>query len=288
MRAAGSDVEGEADRSGLFELVFSARRVLVIAFVVCGITGYLFSGLMRRAYRAAATVASVQSVNPGLAGGPSGLLGSLALTSLGLAPTADKNEAKEILHSRAVIQQFITERNLLPVLCKSGALDCDSAGSDGALAAERQMNDAVDLFRDNLLAVKEDTLSGMIYVSVVWYDRVLAADWCNGLIELTNRRMQGKARDLAAQRVKFLREEYERAEIVSVQSAVSSLLQAELSRAMDASTKPEYALRVVDRATVPDDRYPVRPRKAVIGAASGVFGALLTLAVAAMRRRRAR
>ncbi len=98
--------------------------------------------------------------------------------------------------------------------------------------------------------------------------------------------MQGKARTLAARRIDFLRQEYQKADTVNLQASISTLLQTDLSRAADANTRPEYALRIVYCAGVPDDRHPVRPRKAVLGVICGVVGALLTLAVLGVRRRR--
>jgi len=287
MSGADATVPGPSGGGGLYELVTTSRRLLLIVFVVCAAAGYLLSGLMRRAYRAEAVVVPVQSSTQGLMSGLSGLLGSSALAGLGMAPTADKNESKETIQSHALIRQFITERNLMPRLCQSDAIDCDAKAPATGLAAERQMNDAIKLFRDDLLSVDEDTLTGVIHVSVIWYDRVLAAQWCNGLIELTNRIMQSKARELAARRIGFLQEEYKRADTINLQATISTLLQTELSKSTDASTRPEFALRVVDPASVPDDRHPTRPRKAVIGAISGVLGALLALAVVGVRKRRA-
>jgi hypothetical protein len=288
MSEADARVDSRPGGSGLYALITASRRLLLIVFVVCAAAGYLLSGLMRRAYRGEAVVVPVQSAPQGLMSGLSGLLGSSAMQGLGMAPAADKNETLETLRSRALVRQFIGERNLLPQLCASKAIDCDDAAPAGGIAAERQMHDAIKLFRDDLLSVDEDQLTGVIHVSVVWYDRILAAQWCNGLIELTNRHMQSKARELAASRIGFLNQAYQRADTVNLQGSVSTLLQAELSRAADASTRPEYALRVVDPASAPDDRRPVRPRKAVIGAASGVLGALLALAVVGVRKRRAR
>jgi uncharacterized protein involved in exopolysaccharide biosynthesis len=287
MTVAEPTVGGRQYGSGLVELVTGSRRLLLAVFVGCAAAGYLLSGLMHRAYRADAVVVPVQAGPQSLAGGLTGLLGSSALAGLGMAPSADKNEAKETLRSRSLIRQFISEQELLPELCGTGAIDCVPGPPATGLALERQMDDAIKLFRDDLLAVDEDTLSGVIHVSVVWYDRIRAAQWCNGLLELTNRVMQAKARKLAANRIDFLRQEYQRADTVNLQSTISVLLQAELSRSVDASTRPEYALRIVDPASVPDDRYPARPRKAVIGAASGVLGALIALAVVGVRKRRA-
>ena len=251
MTTAESTVASRRGGGGLYELVTTSRWRLLTAFLVCAAAGYLLSGLMRRAYRAEAVVFPVQPASQGLMSGLSGLLGSSALSGLGMAPSADKNETKETLQSHALLRQFINEHNLLPQLCKSKAIDCDAKAPTAGLAAERQMDDAVKLFRNDLLSVDEDSLSGVIHVSVVWYDRVVAAQWCNGLIELTNRLMQDKARTLAARRIDFLRQEYQKADTVNLQASISTLLQTDLSRAADASTRPEYALRVVDPRASP-------------------------------------
>ena len=279
-------MNNESERHGLFGLLLANRWRMLAAFLVCGVATYFLSLLMHRAYRAEALVVPVQSENNSLTGGLTSLIGATALGSLGFAPTADKNEALETLQSRVLVRQFIVERKLLPIICQAKAIDCDSAADTPELTAERQMNDAIKLFLDDLLGVNEDTISGAIHVSLVWYDRVLAADWCNGLIALTNRRMQESARDLTAKRIEFLKAAYARTEVVTAQTAISTLLQTELSRALDASTRPEYALRVVDPASPPDDRAPARPRKAILAAVAGALGALLALMYGAWRRRR--
>jgi len=276
----------DSKRQGLFGLLLDCRWLMLTCFLALGLATYLLSYLMHKAYRAEALVVPVQNDNSSLSGGLGSLVAATAFTTLGLAPGADKNEALETLQSRVLARQFIVERNLLPILCKSDAIDCDSPADTPTLTAERQMNDAIKLFTDDLLGVNEDTVSGAIHVTLVWYDRALAADWCNGLIALTNRRMQESAHDLTSKRIEFLKAAYARTDVVTAQAAITTLLQTELSRALDASTRPEFALRVVDPATPPDDRKPARPRKAVLGAIGGVLGALLALAYGGWRRRR--
>ena len=275
-----------AGELGLFDSIVASRLAMFIAFIVVAPIAYFAAGRMTRAYKAEALILPVESSAVGLAGGLSSLVGASALAGLGLSPSVNKNEAIETLRSHALLRQFIEERHLLPLLCRSEAIDCRTQRGDSSLILEREENDAVKLFRDDLLSVSEDTLSGVIHVSVTWYDRTLAADWCNGIIAMTNRRMQDKARDVAARRVQFLRHEYDRAEIVSLRASISTMMQSELGREMDAGTRPDYALRILDPAGVPDDRRPVRPRRAVIGAVSGVVAALLILGWTSLRRRR--
>jgi uncharacterized protein involved in exopolysaccharide biosynthesis len=276
----------DSDRGGLFGLLIDCRWLMLTAFLACGLATYLLSYLMHKAYRAEALVVPVQSDSSSLSGGLSSLVAATAFTTLGLAPAADKNEALETLQSRILARQFIVERKLLPVICQSKAIDCESQADTPALTAERQMDDAIALFTDDLLGVNEDTVSGAIHISLVWYDRVVAADWCNGMIALTNRRMQESAHELTQKRIEFLKAAYARTDVITAQVAITTLLQTELSRALDSSTRPEFALRVVDPATPPDDRKPARPRKAVLAAVGGVLGALLALAYGGWRRRR--
>jgi LPS O-antigen subunit length determinant protein (WzzB/FepE family) len=274
---------------GLVGLIWRRKWKLLAVFLLCGLSAYFLSGLMRRAYRAETLIFPAQSGNSGLLGGISSLVGSSAISGLGMAQDVNKNEAMGTLTSRALIREFIKQRGIVPVLCRERAVVCYDETHGGSLAAERNMNSAVKLFQSDLLTVSEDQVTGVIRVSVVWFDRQVAADWCNGLVALTNDRVQQKNQSMAERRIAYLRQEYEKATIVPVQTAIGSLLQLELSKEMDADSRPDYAFHIIDSASAPDDRFPVRPRRAVIGVAAGCFGSLVALAVFGfLRARKAR
>ncbi len=207
-----------------------------------------------------------------------------ALASLGLGQNTTKDEALVTLQSYQLVRQFIVDRDLVPLLCSTRAIKCHSNEDGGPLEQERRLNDAIKLFRDDLISVTDDVHTGMIRVSMTWYDRQQAADWCNGLIALANTRMQAVVREQSRTRLKFLEQEYEKTDVLSLRSSISTVMQNELVRAMDAGTKPDFAVRPVDQAFVPDDRYPVRPRKIIIGVCAGLIGALLMLAWSVYRR----
>jgi LPS O-antigen subunit length determinant protein (WzzB/FepE family) len=289
MSAYHEQSQNSAGGETLIGLIWRGKWILLAVFLVCGLSAYFLSGLMRRAYRAETLIFPAQSGNSGLLSGISSLVGSSALSSLGMAQDVNKNEAMGTLTSHALIQEFIKQRGIVSVLCRERAITCYDEARGGSLAVERNMNSAVKLFQSNLLAVNEDQITGIIRVSVIWFDRQIATDWCNGLIALTNDRVQQRTRSMAERRIAYLHQAYERATIVPVQTASASLLQMELSKEMDASSRPDYAFHIIDAASTPDDRYPARPRRAVIGAAAGCFGFLVALAVLAyLRARKAR
>jgi LPS O-antigen subunit length determinant protein (WzzB/FepE family) len=289
MSLTNAHAQDSAGGESLMSLIWRFRWKLLLVFLVCGLSAWLLSWLMRPAYRAEALIYPAQSGNGGLLSGLSSLVGASALTSFGMAQEVNKNEALGTLTSHELIQDFIKQRGIVSVLCREHAIKCYDETRGGSLAAERNMNSAVALFQSDLLTANEDQITGIIRVSVVWFDRQTATDWCNGLIALTNDRMQQKARSMAERRIAYLRQEYEKATIVPVQTSIATLWQGELSKEMDAGSRPDYAFHIIDPASTPDDRIPVRPRRAVIGAAAGCFGFLVALAVFAFQRtRRAR
>src|SRR5262249_24530742 len=140
------------------------------------------------------------------------------------------------------------------------------------------MHAALKLFQDHILSVDENQLTGVVHISVIWYDRRLAAEWCNELIEMTNLSLQKYSADAASMRVKYLKQEYGNTSVVPLQTAIGTILTSELTKQVDAATRPDFAWRVVDRAYPPDDRRPARPLKWLVATVAGLMGTLLLLA----------
>lgn len=262
------------------------RWQLIVAFLVLGLLGYAGSWLMRPAYRAEALVMPAQSQTTGLLSSLSALAGTSGLLGFGLANDADKNEAMATIRSRVVLATFVVQEGLVAKFCSEKVIICAKKSIDAALSDERDLDESIRLIRDDLLSVGEDAATGIIHVSITWFNREEAAKWCNALIALTNSTMVARARGLAIDRVAHLTEELSKASLVSMQAAIGTLLQAELSKELDAGTRVEFALRFVDPASIPDDRYPVRPRRALIAVLAGSLGAAMWLAYCAFRARR--
>jgi hypothetical protein len=246
--------------------------------------GYLVAALlMRQAYRAEAVVMP-REVSP--SGMLAGLVGGALPDALGgllKDQGVDKNVPLQTIGSAELLRRFLTEHDVIRVLCAAKAIDCNDAPHDPALNEDRTMHAAVKLFQDHILSVDENQLSGVVHLSVIWYDRRLAAEWCNQLIDMTNQSIQKYAADAASTRVKYLNREYGNTPLVPLQTAIGTLLTSELTKQVDAATRPDFAWRVIDRAYPPDDRRPARPLKWVIATVAGLLGMLMLLGVLAWR-----
>ena len=115
----------------------------------------------------------------GGAGSLSGQLGglasiaSLAGVNLDSAGSAER-EAKAILESHRMDEEFIKQNNLVGVLL--------------AKSKEPTLWLAVKAFREGVLTIKEDKRTGLTTLAVDWKDPAVAAQWANGFVALANER----------------------------------------------------------------------------------------------------
>jgi uncharacterized protein involved in exopolysaccharide biosynthesis len=250
------------------------KSILIVA-LLCGAAGFGAFYLMRPAYRAQAIVMPVHNASHNIFGGLAQGLGGM----LGLAGDVDKNEPIQVIGSRTLLKGFIEERNLVELFCRIKAIKCIKSGLGDAIDQEHFLNSTIDRFQKRILGVTENNTTSSVRVSITWYDRVVAAQWCNDLIELTNRTAQARAQAISEMRTKYLRQEMETTSVVSLQSALSTLLVSEMTKKMDAATQPQYAWHVIDPATPPDDRFPAGPGRWVFALAASLIGSLLWIGV---------
>jgi capsular polysaccharide biosynthesis protein len=271
----------------LLAVVKVNRGKLVLAFLGFALAGYLIAAfLMRPAYRAETVVMPRETSASGMLAGLVGGALPDALGGLLKDQGVDKNVPLQTIVSTELLRSFLTEHGVIRVLCAEKAVDCNNAPGNPALNDDRAVHAAVKLFRDHILSIDDNQLTGVVHISVIWYDRKLAADWCNELIEMTNLRIQKYAADNASMRVRYLKQEYGNTPIVPLQAAIGSILTSELTKQVDAATRPDFAWRVLDHASPPDDRRPARPLKSLIASVVGLMGVLILLAILAWRSRR--
>jgi uncharacterized protein involved in exopolysaccharide biosynthesis len=248
-------------------------RWKLLAFFVAGVgCGVVYALVSTPMYRA-----SVQLL-PSHARSGQGMMSQLGQFSAlaGLVGVSlsggDKAEPLAILRSRGFAADFIEDSALIPVLTESRlarVLARVGLGSD----RPPDIRDAVERFERSVRAVSEDRRSGLVSVSIEWTDPEIAANWANQIADRINAVTRARALTEANGNIDFLRKQIEISPAVGLQQAASRLLEAEMQRAMLAQGNPEYAFRVVDRATPPVASY--KPRKALALAVGGVLGTML-------------
>ncbi|GAK33533.1 exopolysaccharide transport protein family protein [alpha proteobacterium Q-1] len=138
--------------------------------------------------------------------------------------------------------------------------------------------EAFDLFSSEIRHIREDTDNGLVTVSFRFRDPQKAALWANEFVAQANAEIRSRTVAEAARAMTFLKDEAENTRVAGLQATIYGLMQAQLEKAMMANSRPEYAFRVIDRATVPQVRS--HPQRSLIVFLSLFLGLALGVGVA--------
>lgn len=264
------------------------NKLIVAASTIVAATAALgASFLITPQYRAVAVVVPVTadiSSSGGLASLARGLGGLASLAGLGLGGGSNRDEILEYLRSRSFTTEFIKEKNLLPVLFHE---DWDAQARKWTVPEDEvpTLGDAYERFTEEVRAVTDDRKTGIVRVSITWSDPELAAAWANDLVARANMRARERAIREAERSIEYLRREGERTDLVTVKEAVAKLTEEQVKSIMFANVREEFALKVIDHATVPEQDEIVWPRRALMSAVGIVVGFSIGLLLAFIRER---
>lgn len=211
-----------------------------------------------------------------------GQLGGLAaLAGLNMSnQSVDVQETLAVLSSRSFTEDFVRERNLLPVLFAESWDKTTEDWYEGT-ANPPSLDDAVRLIDKNVRFIEVDDVSGIIQVHIEWSDRFVAAEWANGLVEQLNRKIRERAIEEATKAARFLHNELSNTSILEVEKSIYQLLQTNVQKVMYANVNEEYALKIIDPAVVVDPERKInlsRNAKLVLGLVLGcLIGAIAAI-----------
>jgi uncharacterized protein involved in exopolysaccharide biosynthesis len=201
--------------------------------------------------------------------------GLASLAGLNLAAGDMDNEAKAVLKSRNLVDEFIRRNELVSEILPEGA-------------EQSTLWFAVRQFQDTILNIREDPTEGIMTVAIEWTDPVTAARWANDFVALANERIRSRALQDSTRNIEYLNKQIERTTVVEVQRAIYNLIESETKNLMLANVRAEYAFRIVDPAVPPEVRSSPRRKLLVLsGLAVGLFaGVFLAFALHLLRRLR--
>ncbi len=207
--------------------------------------------------------------------GQFGGLASLAGINLGAGDGSDADVALALLQSHQLLERFLRERALLPVLFKE---DWDADAGAWRLENEGDKPPSyrrgVERFREDLLSVRQDIDSGLVTVAVEWTDREQAADWISDLVQRVNEAMRARAIADATSSLDYLNAQLEQTSVVGVRQAIYSLMESQTQALMLAQVREQYVFEVIDPPAIPDDREKLKPRGVlyvIVGVLCGLF-----------------
>jgi len=265
---------------------FLVRHILVIGICVAifAATAVVIAFQLKPMYRSEVVIWPADSVSGmGTLGSQLGGLASLA--GINISGGGKKSdEALEFLRSRAFTAGFIQRHALLPVLFadKWDSLRNQWRKTDDVPTIAQ----GVAKFSKKVRQVDEDRRTGIVTLSIIWSDRVAAAQWANWLVAEADKALRDRAIAQQSRSIDYLKAEAAQTTTVDVGNAISKLMETELNNAMVARTRDAYAFEVLDPAVVRDPRDRDSPNKPLIVVLGAGLGFAVGVAVAAVRQRR--
>jgi LPS O-antigen subunit length determinant protein (WzzB/FepE family) len=248
-------------------------------FLACAAAATAVSYLVTPRYRADVSFAPITDA-PNF-GQIAGELGSLAaIAGINVGGSRKSEEALEYLRSRGFTAAFIQSHSLLPILYAS-----KWDAQRGQWRAEPPtLAMAVKRFSEKVRQISEDRRTGIVTLSIIWSDRVVAAQWANALVIEADDALRKRGIAELGRSIQYLQEEAAQSSNIEIRSAVYKVMESELKDQMLARTRDSYAFAVLDPAVPPDLTDKDSPIRILYVTFGGVFGLLLGSAWALGRR----
>lgn len=258
---SSKDDESEIDLVAVWQVIWDHKYLIALITTVCAVLAVVLALTATEIFRAEVVLTEVHDSDMGGGSGIAGQLGGLAgLVGINLGAAGGVGqEARAVLASRRLVEEFIRRYELLPELLKNSE-------------QKPVMWFAVRQFRDGVLSIKEDETEGTITVAVDWTDAVTAARWANDFVALANEIVRTRAMDESKRNITYLNEQITKTNVVEIQRVMYNLIETETKTLMLANGRAEYAFSVVDPAVPPEIR--IRPRRTVmvlLGVVLGLF-----------------
>jgi uncharacterized protein involved in exopolysaccharide biosynthesis len=280
--------EEEIDLREYWKLFVENKKLVGVVTGACTVLALLASLVMTPIYRAETLLVPVTDKDAGSLAALVGQFGGLAeLAGLSLGTGTDTDESIATLKSRELTAAFVTKEKLLPLLFP-GRWDATNKKwikhwwEFWLKDSKPTQWDAYKIFDDDIRAVSIDRKTNLVSLSVEWKDPVLAAKWANDLVREVNDARRQEAVQEADKSIHYLEQELAKTGSVEVQKSIYKLIEAQAKNKMLASTREEYAFKVIDPAVAPEKK--VKPKRVLIVLLGFLVGGLLSAVAIYLRR----
>jgi len=270
--------DSEIDLLQLWEIIWQGRWAVTSISIAFAILATIGSFLLPDIYRGDVLLASVsiEDESGGIASKIGGLGGLASLAGFSLPNAGDVDENLAILTSREFLWRFFEEKNLLPILYEDDWNEETQQWLEEDPDEQPSLWDAYRLFiEDELLTVSTDRNTGLISVAVEWTDAALASKWANELVQRLNEYLRARAINRSTTNLEYLNKELSRSQVAEMRQTLFALIAKEQRTAMLANTQQEFAFRVLDPASEPDEN--VKPHRIAIVVVATFLGGIVAL-----------
>lgn len=257
------------------------RFIAVVVGLVTTLAG-VFAFTTPPVYRADVLLAPVlpnRSEGIGTLLGQLGGLGNILETYVGSGKEGSVAESIATLKSRALAVSFINEQNLKPALFPARWDPATMQWRDRRPAPTDL--EAYEIFDEDVRRVVADRRTGLVTLTIEWRDPRLVASWANDFAKRANARRRAEAIEEARTSIEYLQQQLAKSSVVEIQQAIYRLIEAQTKTMTVASTREEYAFRIIDPAVTPEKR--VRPKRLVLIASGFCLGLIAAIVLSLIR-----
>jgi len=287
--------DDEIDLRELFRVLWAGKWLIGGISFAAAIIAVAVALSLPNIYRAEALLAPNNSQGTGGLSALAAQYGGLAsLAGINLnSGSADKTAfGLEVLKSRKFISGFIERHDILVPLmavedwdAESGELKIDPKVYD--LATDRwtrdvrpprktvpSLQEAHEAFME-ILSVSQDKKSGFVNIAVEHYSPTVAKQWVDWLVADINSSIMQQDVAEAEQAIAYLNEQIGSTSLADLQNVFFKLIEEQTKIVMLAKVSPEYTLRTLDPAVIPEIKF--RPSRALICVLGTLLGGMLSV-----------
>lgn len=258
MRIGGSLVDDQDELLMLVRVLWRRKWLIFLATFIATVIATVIIVLEEDKYRATVTMA--HSEQPGVPSGSPQLGALIGLAGIKVGDAGEFETHLAFLSSAALAREFIEEKGILGALLDRRGFLQWRWGADG----EKDIRDAVDRFRRDVLDISSARNSSLVTISVTWSDPDLAADWANAYVEYADRRLRSEASEESLRNLSYLRKELADSSSPVMQASIGQIIESEMQKLMLVRGRAAFAFKVVDSAVTP--RAPVLGTGVLVGA----------------------
>tara|TARA_Y100001970_G_scaffold293982_1_gene445309 strand:+ start:8222 stop:9100 length:879 start_codon:yes stop_codon:yes gene_type:complete len=270
----------EQKAMNIFELLGIIKdniRVIIYTVAAGILFGLYLSFSSPNVYRAQVLMVEAEQIGGSGSGGASGLINSI-LGNSGLSPmfggfSSSTTSKIAVLESRKFTESFVEQYNLLPQLFPQ-KWDEDT---DTWKESKPSLWDAYFLISKKIRSVDHDIRKGLITLTIDTNDPKLSMEIANSMVSAINDYIRKESIVETNETIDYLQVELSKTDIVDIKRSLNSLLEDQLKTVMVASTKEEFAFKVIDPAYAPNKK--VAPYRALIMVVSTALAGILSIII---------
>ena len=192
----------------------------------------------------------------------------------------NKEVSETILFSQAFIEEFINEKNLMPILFEE-KWDKEKNTWNVPKDSIPPFEEAYRIITADVISLSTDIRTGVMTFKVTWTDKVLVADWANSMINMVNDNIRDRTISESEASIRYLKKELESTQLSELKVVLYNLIEQDIRNISLAKSQGDYAFKILDPARVPNKR--IKPHRKQIVLSSSLFGLLISFIIIFLR-----